>query len=75
MGRLSFASSERGYSMNAEYFDDMVDEALVLDDAAVIERCFQHVDDFASEGLRTLLFGYRFLDEKEYTGWKKIYLG
>ena len=74
MGRLSFASSEPRYSMQAEHFDDFVDEALVLDDAAVFERCFQHVDDFASEGLRTLLFGYRFLDEKEYAGWKKIYL-
>jgi phospholipid-translocating ATPase len=74
MGRLSFASSEQRYSMQAEHFDDVVDEALILDDAAVFERCFQHVDDFASEGLRTLLFGYRFLDEKEYGGWKKIYL-
>jgi magnesium-transporting ATPase (P-type) len=40
----------------------------VLDDASVFERCFQHIDDFASEGLRTLLFGYRFLDEQEYDG-------
>lgn len=60
--------------MQAERFDEFVDEALVLDDAAVFERCFQHIDDFAGEGLRTLLFGYRFLDEEEYTGWKKIYL-
>ena len=75
MGRMSFASSEHRHSMNADFFDDVVDEALVLDDAAVFERCFQHVDDFASEGLRTLLFGYRYLDEKEYSGWKKIYLG
>ncbi|KAF8866743.1 phospholipid-translocating P-type ATPase [Acephala macrosclerotiorum] len=75
MNRMSFASSER---RSSAYYDDgfgdMVDEALVLDDAAVFERCFQHVDDFASEGLRTLLFGYRFLDEQEYDGWKKIYL-
>jgi phospholipid-translocating ATPase len=66
MGRLSFASSERSPPMQDEYFDDLVDETLVLDDAAVFERCFQHIDDFASEGLRTLLFGYRFLDEQEY---------
>jgi phospholipid-translocating ATPase len=75
MGRPSFGSSENKVSMNVELLDDMVDESMVLDDAAVFERCFQHVDDFASEGLRTLLFGYRYLDEKEYAGWKKIYLG
>lgn len=73
MGRLSFASSEHRYSVHDEHFEDFIDEALILDDAAVFERCFQHVDDFASEGLRTLLFGYRFLDEKEYTGWKKVF--
>ena len=68
MGRLSFASSERRSWVQDEYYDDLVDDALVLDDAAVFERCFQHIDDFASEGLRTLLFGYRFLDEQEYNG-------
>jgi phospholipid-translocating ATPase len=74
MGRLSFASSERRYSSVDDRFEDFLDEALVLDDSAVFERCFQHIDDFASEGLRTLLFGYRFLDDQEYATWKKIYL-
>ncbi|PQE15568.1 hypothetical protein CJF30_00005985 [Rutstroemia sp. NJR-2017a BBW] len=74
MGGFSFANSEMRSSMQAERFDEFVDDALVLNDAAVFERCFQHIDDFAGEGLRTLLFGYRFLGEQEYTGWKKIYL-
>jgi phospholipid-translocating ATPase len=67
MNRMSFAS-ERRFSSYDDDFDDLIDEALVLDDASVFERCFQHIDDFASEGLRTLLFGYRFLDEQEYNG-------
>ncbi|TVY32279.1 putative phospholipid-transporting ATPase, partial [Lachnellula subtilissima] len=66
--RMSFAST-----MDVD-FEDLVDDSLVMDDSAVFERCFQHMNDFASEGLRTLLFGYRFLDEQEYHGWKKIYL-
>ncbi|RDL39666.1 uncharacterized protein BP5553_04006 [Venustampulla echinocandica] len=73
MGRSSFASDRRGSTYDIG-FDEVVDESLVLDDAAVFERCFQHINDFASEGLRTLLFGYRFLDEDEYRGWKKTYL-
>jgi phospholipid-translocating ATPase len=60
--RMSFAST-----MDLD-FDDFVDDSLVVDDSAVFERCFQHMNDFASEGLRTLLFGYRFLDEQEYDG-------
>lgn len=74
MNRYSFGSnSEAGLSILDDYFDDLIDEAVALDDEAIFERCFQHVDDFATEGLRTLLFGYRYLDEQEYAGWKKIY--
>ena len=51
----------------------LVDERLVMDESAVIERCFQHVTDFATEGLRTLLYGHRFLSTAEYQSWKQIY--
>lgn len=54
--------------------DELVDEALVNDEPQVIERCFQHINDFATEGLRTLLYGYRFVSDEEYAGWKKLYL-
>lgn len=54
--------------------EELVDEAMVVDDALVFERCFQHINDFATEGLRTLLYGYRFLEEEEYQSWKKVYL-
>ncbi|PBP16371.1 p-type ATPase, partial [Diplocarpon rosae] len=67
--RNSFASMEcRPSAIGAaeNFLDDMIDEGVVLDDSMVYERCFQHIDDFASEGLRTLLFGYRFLEEAEY---------
>ena len=66
--------SEHRTSLQSDTAEDpLVDEALVTDDAAVIERCFQHVNEFATEGLRTLLYGHRFLDEDEYRAWKKIY--
>ncbi|KAJ9143695.1 Phospholipid-transporting ATPase [Pleurostoma richardsiae] len=55
------------------YYEGMVDEQLAVNDAAIFERCFQHIDDFASEGLRTLLFAYRYLDEDDYRKWKAIY--
>ena len=63
-GRPSFHADE----------DEVVEEALVVDDSAVFERCFQHINDFATEGLRTLLYGYKYIGEDEYKEWKKIYL-
>ena len=54
--------------------EELVEEALVIDEEAVFERCFQHISDFATEGLRTLLYGYRFVTEEDYTSWRKIYL-
>ncbi|KAJ4389377.1 drs2 neo1 protein [Gnomoniopsis smithogilvyi] len=54
-------------------YDVMVDESLALSDSAVFERCFQHIDDFASEGLRTLLYAYRIVEENEYSQWKTVY--
>lgn len=69
----SFSSSRRNSAQLDPFDDTMIDEGIVLDDAAVFERCFQHIEDFATEGLRTLLYGYRFLDDQEYAGWKKIY--
>ncbi|KAK6858056.1 hypothetical protein PG995_005755 [Apiospora arundinis] len=53
--------------------DGMVDESIAANEGAVFERCFQHMDAFASEGLRTLLFAYRYMDEADYLAWRKVY--
>ncbi|KAF2796744.1 phospholipid-translocating P-type ATPase [Melanomma pulvis-pyrius CBS 109.77] len=74
LARLSVAYSEARSSIQMEEMEEMVDENVAADEAAVIERCFQHINDFATEGLRTLLYGYRFLNEDEYATWKKGYL-
>ncbi|KAI4742762.1 phospholipid-translocating P-type ATPase [Aureobasidium sp. EXF-12298] len=74
-GRHSLAPSEARSSLQYDDFeqDELVEESLATDEATVTERCFQHINDFATEGLRTLLYAYRFLDEQEYLGWKKVY--
>ena len=43
------------------------------DDAALFSRTFKHLDEFATEGLRTLLFAHRYISESEYNAWKKIW--
>ncbi|KAF5021572.1 hypothetical protein F66182_6401 [Fusarium sp. NRRL 66182] len=53
--------------------DEKVDEAVAANEGAVFEKCFQHVNDFASEGLRTLMYAYRYIEEESYLQWKEQY--
>ncbi|OPB37212.1 P-type ATPase [Trichoderma guizhouense] len=53
--------------------DERIDELVAADEATIFEKCFQHVDDFAVEGLRTLLYSYRYIDEDTYAQWKASY--
>lgn len=53
--------------------DRRIDESLASSDGAVFEKCFQHIDEFASEGLRTLLYAYRYIDDDVYAQWKQKY--
>lgn len=72
--RHPHTSFDGGNQLQGDATENLVEEALVVNDAAVFERCFQHINDFATEGLRTLLYAYRYLEEDEYDGWKKLYL-
>ncbi|KAL9045932.1 MAG: hypothetical protein Q9214_001109, partial [Letrouitia sp. 1 TL-2023] len=64
----------RPWSHTDEDLEDLVEESLVINDAAVFERCFQHTNDFATEGLRTLLYAYKYMDEEDYNYWQKYFL-
>ncbi len=50
-----------------------LDDFAVADDGQIFSSCFKHLDDFATEGLRTLVFAQRVLTEDEYVSWKKLY--
>ncbi|RSL91781.1 hypothetical protein CEP51_000125 [Fusarium floridanum] len=39
----------------------------------IIRRCFKQVDQFAVEGLRTLIYADRFISPDEYREWKRQY--
>ncbi|KFA79859.1 hypothetical protein S40288_03763 [Stachybotrys chartarum IBT 40288] len=56
-----------------ETSDVRVDESVAESDAAIFENCFQHIESFAADGLRTLLYAYRYIDDGEYSRWKQIY--
>lgn len=50
-----------------------IDDHLVLDDGYVISKTLEHVEEFSTEGLRTLLYAYRWLTKEEYDSWIKLY--
>ncbi|CAK7565106.1 MAG: drs2 neo1 protein [Sporothrix epigloea] len=60
-------------SLYDDPYGGMVDEAIAINEDAVFERCFEHIDEFASEGLRTLLYAYRYVEDDEYRKWKTIF--
>ena len=72
-GRFSVPYLDQRPSFQVDGTVDLVEEAMVINDSIVFERCFQHINDFATEGLRTLLYGSRYLTEEEYSNWKTIY--
>lgn len=52
----------------------VVDDSIAENEDEVFERCFAHINDFATEGLRTLLYCHRFMEEADYLRWKGIYV-
>ncbi|KAI2472984.1 phospholipid-translocating P-type ATPase [Annulohypoxylon bovei var. microspora] len=52
---------------------NFLDDTSIYDESATFSRCFKHLDDFANEGLRTLLFARKFIPSSEYDAWRKIY--
>ncbi|KAF7165374.1 hypothetical protein CNMCM6106_001564 [Aspergillus hiratsukae] len=50
-----------------------LDDLPVDDHSASLSRCLEHVDDFATEGLRTLIFAHKFISPEDYFNWKKVY--
>lgn len=50
-----------------------LDDPSITDDAAIFTRSFQLLDDFATEGLRTLLYAHKFIPEQEYQAWKEVF--
>lgn len=64
----------RQYENEVSNADELeIDDHLVLNDNYVMERTLEHIEEFSTEGLRTLLYGYRYLSMDEYENWNKLY--
>jgi phospholipid-translocating ATPase len=53
--------------------DGVIDESIAADETKVFEKCFQHIDEYATEGLRILLYGYKYISDEEYEAWNTAF--
>ncbi|KAI1164561.1 phospholipid-translocating P-type ATPase [Nemania serpens] len=56
-----------------EDHDGLIEESVAADEAKVFRRCFKHVEEYATDGLRILLYGYRYISEQEYEAWNTTF--
>ncbi|CAB5396114.1 unnamed protein product [Rhizophagus irregularis] len=65
---------ERSLSIRTVDSDRSVVDLLPMhDEKWLYSQTMYHIQDFATEGLRTLLYAHRFMDEEEYTTWNNLY--
>ncbi|KAK6350040.1 hypothetical protein TWF696_006289 [Orbilia brochopaga] len=53
--------------------DHSIDESAVTNDGFVFDQSYSQIHEFAVEGLRTLIYGYRFLEEDYFQDWARQY--
>ncbi|RLV96231.1 putative phospholipid-transporting ATPase DNF3 [Spathaspora sp. JA1] len=63
-------SSVKSHSPLAQFIPN---DKLLVNDEFIIEKILEHVEEFSTEGLRTLLYSFRWLDKNEYDYWSKEY--
>ena len=66
----SGVSNESNESEMLEYIGS---DELISNDEYILERSIQAIDDFSTEGLRTLLYSYKWIDNTEYEAWNEEY--
>jgi len=64
----SFTPSER-----KSLITRILEDAGEYDELKILKHCLKHIDEFATKGLRTLLYGYRVITDEEYQSWAKVY--
>lgn len=48
-------------------------DKLLIDEEFIIEKTLQHIEEFSTEGLRTLLYSFKWIDKSVYEKWSMEY--
>ncbi|EGV60643.1 drs2 neo1 protein [Yamadazyma tenuis] len=51
----------------------VVDDRILVNDEYLIEKTLEHVEEFSTEGLRTLLYSFKWMDQKDYEQFSEKY--
>lgn len=70
--RLLHAQQQQRYQLEPQ--DGLLTSAipkdrLLINDDYLVEKLLEHIDEFLVEGLRTLLYGFRWLDRQDHEQW------
>lgn len=63
----------RNSSHDQNMWDYIGSDELITDEGYLLERTLQAIDEFSTEGLRTLLYGYKWIDMADYVKWEMRY--
>lgn len=66
------------YSIDENMMDDEEDtlipnDKLLVNDEFILEKTLEHIEDFSTEGLRTLLYSFKWITADEYAQWATDY--
>ncbi|EJS44206.1 dnf3p [Saccharomyces arboricola H-6] len=73
--RNSMSSIGEGleYDYDTELLEHIGSDELIQNEEYVIERTLEAIDEFSTEGLRTLVYSYKWIDMGQYENWNKRY--
>lgn len=64
------------YNLNAikdKIRDFVPSDKLLVNEEYLLEKTLEHVEEFSTEGLRTLLYSFKWLDKSTYENWSQQY--
>ncbi|CAG8487702.1 24445_t:CDS:2, partial [Gigaspora rosea] len=70
---ISFNNDGKRYSITIDPEHSSTDSFPIYDEKWLYSETLNHIQQFATEGLRTLLYGHRYLEEDEYNEWNELY--
>lgn len=65
--------SKSKMNFQSDCSDYIIEDRLLENEAFITEKTLEHLDEFSTNGLRTLLYGYRWLTEEEYRHFDREY--
>lgn len=60
-------------SVDKDMWEYIGSEELISNDEYLLERTLQAIDEFSTDGFRTLLYAYKWIDLPEYERWERRY--